>query len=381
MTILGIETSCDETSVAVVENGTNLLAHTLASSQQLHEKYKGIVPDRAAREQLKYILPTLHETLKVLGERPIDALAVTVGPGLIGSLLIGIETAKALALTWNKPLIPVNHLVGHIYANWITNYETSQLSLATGRATNQSLLTNDQSPITEFPHNSPKLPAVVLIVSGGHTDLVYMKDHGNFDYLGGTLDDATGECFDKCGRLLGLPYPYGPYIEAEASKFIINSSGFIVKLPRPMMEAKGFDFSFSGLKTAFIKEFNRLRITNYDLLTPHLAYELQEAITDVLVAKTIRATQKFQPKSIIVAGGVAANKRLREKLQFEISHQSPVTSDQSPVTLYIPPSPLCTDNAVYIASCAYFNYQPLPLNLIDADPDLSVKDLKSTSNI
>jgi N6-L-threonylcarbamoyladenine synthase len=351
VTILGIETSCDETSVAIVENGSILLAHSLATSQKLQEKFRGIVPDQAAREQLKYIIPVLDEALREFGVRSqeIDAIAVTVGPGLIGSLLVGVETAKALALAWNKPLVPVNHLIGHIYANWVENFEG------------------------DLPHNSPKLPAVVLIVSGGHTDLLYMKGHGQFDYLGGTQDDAAGECLDKCGRLLGLPYPYGPYIEAEASKFRVHSSEFIVKLPRPMVNSKDFNFSFSGLKTAFINQLKNYEsgIMNHgpkDELYSSLAYELQEAITDVLVYKTLMAAAKYQPKSIIVAGGVSANKRLREKMSLAMKQFSNLTID-----LCIPPIPLCGDNAVYIASCAHFNYHPQALEKIDANPGLNIE--------
>ena len=259
MTILGIETSCDETSAALVENGTKLLSLVTATSQEMHQKYGGIIPDRAARAQLKSILPVIHESLQPLSSNlkpqnptssfqrlasKVDALAVTVGPGLIGSLLIGVETAKSLALAWNKPLIPVNHLVGHIYANW---------------------LQTDQQPATS--HQQPDFPALVLIVSGGHTDLVLMKDHGKLELLGTTLDDAAGECFDKCGRLLGLPYPYGPYIEQEASKFTVNGSQFTVKLPRPLINSKDFNFSFSGLKTAFLNEYNKLSTVNRELRT------------------------------------------------------------------------------------------------------------------
>ncbi|MEK7565779.1 MAG: tRNA (adenosine(37)-N6)-threonylcarbamoyltransferase complex transferase subunit TsaD, partial [Patescibacteria group bacterium] len=234
MKILGIETSCDETAAAIVRDGTKLISNIVASSQSMHAKYGGIIPEQAAREQIKAMIPVIHEALVT----DIDAIAVTVGPGLIGSLLVGVETAKALAYAWNRPIIPVNHLIGHIYGNWI-----------------------DTPP--------PKFPALVLLVSGGHSELILMTDHGKFKYLGGTRDDAAGECFDKCARLLNLGYPGGPMVEKNAV------SKNLTPLPRPMIKEKSFDFSFSGLKTAVLNRKNE---------DPQgLAYELQEAITDVLV--------------------------------------------------------------------------------------------------
>ncbi len=316
MTILGIETSCDETSASVVENGTKLLSLVTATSQDMHIKYGGIIPDNAAREQLKSILPVILEATK---DQQIDAIAVTTGPGLIGSLLVGVETAKSLAFAWNKPLIPVNHLIGHIYANWL-----------------------DTNVVPQFP-------ALVLLVSGGHSELILMKDHGQFELLGSTRDDAAGECFDKCGRLLGLPYPYGIFIQDEASKFDpINHQPF---LPRPMLDQPNLDFSFSGLKTAVANSVSKYESTN-------LAYELQEAITDCLVGKTLKATEKFNPRSVLLAGGVAANKRLREKIKGP--------------NVFIPPLKLCTDNAAVIASAAFFNQTVKPVNEVNADPSLTV---------
>ena len=340
MIILGLETSCDETACAVVSNGTVILSNVVASSQDIHAKYGGIIPENAAREQVKSIIHVIKEALLKSEIRDpkseIDALAVTVGPGLIGSLLIGVETAKALAFAWNEPLIPVNHLVGHIYANWL-------------------------EPRTQ--NLEPSFPALVLLVSGGHTELILMKGHGKFEYLGGTRDDAAGECFDKGARLLNLGYPGGPAISAAAEKFEIRNSKFEIKLPRPMINSKDFDFSFSGLKTAV-----RNLVTNP--LTPYpanlLAFELQEAITDVLVTKTLRAAQKFKVKNILLAGGVAANKRLREKFQ-SIIHNSKFI-----IQLRVPPPSLCTDNAAYIASAAFFNYHPVPWQQVDADPSLDI---------
>lgn len=312
MKILGIETSCDETAAAIVQDGTKIISNVIASSQDIHAKYGGIIPGNAAREQVKSIIPVIKEALVT----DIDAIAVTVGPGLIGSLLVGVETAKTLALVWKKPIVPVNHLVGHIYANWIDS----------GRGQN----------------DIPEFPAIVLIVSGGHTELVLMKGHGQFKLIGGTRDDAAGECFDKCARILNLGYPGGPAIEKAAVK---NN---LYKLPRPMINQKNYDFSFSGLKTAVMnsKEKNK----NF------LAYELQEAITDVLVKKTLRAAEEFQPKSILLCGGVAANKKLREKIPQAI----------------VPPINLCTDNAAYIASAAFFNFKPVAWQQISTAPGLDL---------
>lgn len=347
MLILGIETSCDETAAAVVENGTLLHSSVVASSQDMHAKYGGIIPDKAAREQLKSIIPVIHEALTLSGLQStdyrlppkVDAIAVTIGPGLIGSLLIGVETAKTLALAWNKPLIPINHLVGHIYANWIKS--------------------SDCEP--------PQFPALVLLVSGGHSDLVLMTGHGKFEPLGSTRDDAAGECFDKCGRVLGLPYPYGPFIEKAAEgvsgKQIAASN---IKLPRPLSHSGDYDFSFSGLKTAFLTAHKKLGHDPSSLATSCLAYELQEAITDSLVTKTLAAAKEYKPKSIVLAGGVAANKILRQKLLASTSHLQPS------VKLYIPPTKLCTDNAAYIAASAYYNNHPLPINQIEADPSLTL---------
>ena len=313
MKILGIETSCDETSAAIVENGTNILSNVIATSAEMHAKTGGVIPEQAAREQVRSILPVIDEAIESAKVKPeeIDAIAVTLGPGLIGSLIVGVETAKALSLIWKKPIIPVNHLVAHIYANWL-----------------------DQE-------KSPSFPSLALVVSGGHTDLVLMKKHGEIAWIGGTRDDAAGEAFDKCARLLGLPYPGGPAIAKAAANF---SGKNLDKFPRPMLEEKSFDWSFSGLKTAVLRSTQGKKELHVTLL----AAEIQEAIVDVLVAKTLRAVKKFSPKSLLLAGGVAANTRLREKFEEEIKNQ------KLDVTFRVPPPKLCTDNAAYIAGCAYF---------------------------
>ena len=346
MKILGIETSCDETAAAIVEDGTKILSNVVASSIELHKKTGGIIPEVAAREQIKCIIPVINEAIenchpkddRPLGDKlkieNLDAIAVTVGPGLIGSLLVGVETARTLAYVWQKPLIPINHLQAHLYANWLNN-------------------------------EKPQFPAIALVVSGGHTDLVLIKNHGIFKWLGGTRDDAAGECFDKTARVLDLPYPGGPAISRLAEKG--NAEAY--NLPRPMLQQKNLDFSFSGLKTAVInlakkeKKINRI----------DLAASIQTAIVDCLVTKTIRAIKKHPIKSLLLAGGVAANKLLREQLTSE--------STKLGAKIFIPAINLCTDNAAMIASCASFNFQPIsscpPLaeQKIKANPGLSIEEM------
>lgn len=332
MLVLGIETSCDETACAIVKDGVREISSVLATSKDFHEKTGGIVPEVAARKQVEYIVPVITETLngakKTLED--IDLVAVTSGPGLIGSLVVGVSAAKALSLVSNIPLIPVNHLVGHIYANFIE--AKKKLSF----------------------------PAVVLIVSGGHTDLVLMRGHGDFEYLGGTLDDAAGEAFDKTARLLGIKKYLGG---SELSKVASESRDNILKgrLPRPKIKDLDFDFSFSGLKTAV----KRL-VEEEDYLVEEIACEFENAVVDVLVSKTIGAAKKYKAKSILLGGGVAANSQLRSRLKIE--------ADKLRVSTHIPPVRLCTDNAIYIASTAYFNQIKRPLSEIYANSSLGIMD-------
>ena len=341
MRILGIETSCDETAASIVEDGTKILSNVVASSVELHQKTGGIIPEVAAREQVKYIIPVIEKTIEncKLKIENLTALAVTYGPGLIGSLLVGIETAKTLSYLWKKPIIPVNHLLAHIYANWL-----------------------DRKKLPEFP-------AVVLIASGGHTELVLMKNHGDFTWLGGTRDDAAGEAFDKIARLLGLGYPGGPAIEACAAK-LRNCE---IKFPRPMINEDSLDFSFSGLKTAVlrkVKEYETTKKLNSQI-TKQLAFETQEAITDVLVAKTIKAAKQYKVKSILISGGVAANERLREKFKSEIRKLR-----NYKIEFHAPLPNLSTDNAAAITSCAFFNFQPIPWQKITAQSSLGIDEEK-----
>ncbi len=332
MEILGIETSCDETAAAVVEDGTKILSNIIASSAEMHIKSGGVIPEVAARQQVKSIIPVIEESLS--NSKQVDAIAVTIGPGLIGSLLIGIETARTLAYFLKKPIIPINHLVAHIYANWLNEKQ-------------------------------PEFPALALVVSGGHTDLVLIKNHGKMEWIGGTRDDAAGEAFDKCARLLGLPYPGGPSIAFEATKFSINNSQSAIRLPRPIIDEDNFDWSFSGLKTAVLRGINGKKLKVKE--KQELAHEIQEAITDVLVEKTLRAVKVYQPKSLILAGGVSANQRLREKFQLAVKQLN-----SRSVKLCFPAVNLCTDNAASIASCAFFNYSPVPWQKIEVNPNLSI---------
>ena len=333
MLILGIETSCDETAAALVEDGIYEISSVVASSQELHKKTGGVVPEVAARKQVEFMVPAIAETLKKarVSAADIDALAVTVGPGLIGSLFVGVEAAKALAMAWDKPLIPVNHLVGHIYAAFIGS-------------------------------DAPALPAVVLIVSGGHTDLVLMRGHGALEYLGGTVDDAAGEAFDKTARLLGLgAYLGGAALSRKAQEVFPATSSRCPRLPRPMLDQATFDFSFSGLKTA-VKRL--VETGRYPVAV--VAREFEDAVVDVLAAKTMRAAKGLGVKSVIVGGGVAANSHLRNRLRAEVGTQG--------FTLHIPPPRLCTDNAVVIASAAYFNQTQKKLSEIQPNPSLVIAD-------
>lgn len=349
MLILAIETSCDETSAAVIKDGRKILSNVVASSVSLHKKTGGIIPERAAREQLKSIIPVI-ETAMENGKckmENIDCIATTTGPGLIGSLLVGVETAKTLSLIWNKPLVPVNHLIGHIYANWL----------------------KPDSPTSRHP-DIPYLPAIALVVSGGHTDLVLMKDHAKLEWLGGTRDDAAGEAFDKTARLLGLGYPGGPAIATEAAKWKTINDKWKMTLPRSLLNEDNFDFSFSGLKTAVLRETEKLKTNQLinQLTIPLLAYQVQEAITDVLVEKTLKAVKKYKVPTLLVAGGVAANSRLREKFLSSI-HNSKFN-----IQFFVPPPPLCTDNATMIGAAAFYNYKPVPWQKVIANSGMTITD-------
>lgn len=335
MRVLAIETSCDETSASIGENYKDkirILSNVISSSISLYSKTGGIVPEIAAREQIKYIIPVIEKAILKVGKTEdvlssLDAIAVTHGPGLIGSLLVGVETAKSLSFVFDKPLIPVNHLIGHIYANFIGEI--------------------------------PNFPAVALVVSGGHTDLVLMKNHGKIQWLGGTRDDACGEAFDKIGRLLNLPYPGGPYIEKNAKEG--NHRRF--NLPRPMLSSKDFDFSFSGLKTAVQREVSKLgKINEQDI--KDLSASVQDAIFEVLIYKTISAAEKYKAKSILLGGGVASNDTLKNNFELEIRNL------KLKIKLFVPTKSLCTDNAAMIASAAILAGSKYSWKNVEANPEL-----------
>ena len=335
MIILGIETSCDETAAAIVKNGKEVLSSVIASSQEIHVKSGGIIPEQAARQQIISIIPVIDKALKNanLTKDDINAIAVTNGPGLIGSLLVGVETAKTLSLLWKKPIIPINHLVGHIYANFVGQKK------------------------------KPSFLIVSLIVSGGHTDFVFIKAHGQIKWLGGTRDDASGEAFDKSARLLGLPYPGGPAISKEAENIAKNN---LSKYPRPLIREDSLNFSFSGLKTSVLRSVENKKLSKRQV--KEYSAEVQEAITDVLVNKSIKAIKKHKPKSFLLSGGVAANTRLREKLTKEVKN------NKLDVSVFIPKLVLCTDNAVMIATAAYYNQNTTPWNKVSSNPQLSLKE-------
>ena len=341
--ILGIETSCDETAAAVVENGCLTLSSVVASQVELHARYGGIFPEVASREHVRVIYPIIDQALQNahLDLAEIDAIAVTRGPGLPGSLVVGVNAAKGLALGGKKPLVGVNHLEAHIYSAWIT--EQSGKGSASGSAAGK-------------PAEPPKFPLVALIVSGGHTELVLITDHLKYMRLGGTLDDAAGEAFDKVARLLGLNYPGGPHIQMAA----VGGDDHAYEFPRAWLR-DSWDFSFSGLKTAVLR-----KVRSLEAETPagglrmrtvaDLAASFQQAVVDVLTVKTVKAAEAFSAKSILVAGGVSANQALRKAIQ-----------SKAPCPVHLPPLSLCTDNAAMVAAAGYFRYALGQRDALDID--------------
>lgn len=344
MIILGIETSCDETAVSLLKfeigNRVILLANAVSSQIKIHKKYGGVVPEVAARQHLVSILPTVDFALAKTHLKPqqIDVVAVSSGPGLITSLMVGVETAKVLAYAWQKPVVGSNHIEGHIYANLLIN--------------------NRLAPI-EFP-------ALCLVVSGGHTELIHMKDHGQYKLVGRTRDDAAGEAFDKVAKLLKVGYPGGPMIEKLAKKG--NSRAF--DFPRPMINYKNYDFSFSGLKTAVLymvkKDFKDKLHAISNEQRADLCASFQQAVVDVLTEKTVRAAKELKVKTVMLAGGVAANQKLRQTLADKIKKELPKVN-------YLHPNiQFCTDNAVMIALAGYFHALKkdfTPWQKLKADPN------------
>lgn len=323
MKVLGIETSCDETAAAVVEEGTKILSNQIVSQVDIHARYGGIVPEVASRQHILAIIPIIERAITEakVEWHDIDGIAVTRGPGLAGSLLVGVNTAKAIAFARELPLTGVNHLEGHMYANWLTG-------------------------------TTPSFPLVSLIVSGGHSDLVLMRGHGDYVILGRTRDDAAGEAFDKAARILQLGYPGGPAIDKAA-----RDGKTLLRLPRAWLKGTG-DFSFSGVKTALLQLSERGEISS----VADAAASFQEAVVEVLVTKTLDTAKDFRVKQILLAGGVAANRLLRQQLQ-----------DRSPVPVLIPPPLLCTDNAAMIAACGYFRFRAGRLAGNELDVTASLK--------
>lgn len=339
--ILGIETSCDETAAAVVIDGRTIASNVVASQIDLHAEYGGVFPELASRAHVEAIGPVVGQAMSDAGIAydKLDAIAVTRGPGLVGSLLIGINYAKGLALATGKPLLGINHLEGHVYSLWLTQ-----------------------------PFREVNFPVLVLIVSGGHTELLLMTAHGKYERLGGTLDDAAGEAFDKVGRILGLPFPGGPNIERAAQ--VGNTAAY--NFPRAKRDTS-YDFSFSGLKTAVMREATvqqsaeartsrkrggeKMPRLRSDISVNDVAASFQEALVDILVEKTARAAKEFKATEILIAGGVSANQALRQKMRKETE-----------LPVRYPPLNLCTDNGAMIAAAAHFRYE----NGLRSDLDLDV---------
>lgn len=334
--ILGIETSCDETAAAVVSGGRRILSSIISSQVELHARFGGVVPEIASRHHLTLLNPIIDQALKEAGKKFADlqAIAVSYGPGLVGALLVGVATAKALAYALRLPLVAVNHLEAHLYANYLNG-----------------------APLN--------YPAVILIVSGGHTELLLLKEPEKIISLGRTRDDAAGEAFDKIARLLELGYPGGPLID----KLARAGSPAAIDFPRSWLgDESRFDFSFSGLKTAVINHLYHARRRGEEVSIPDLVASFQEALVEVLVEKTVTAARDCKARSVLIAGGVAANSRLRESMQQRLGSALPETA------LHVPPLELCTDNAAMIAAAAYPLYRKgifAPLNL-NADPNLEI---------
>ena len=367
MKILAIETSCDDTSIALIKAqgkkraSFDILSNIVSSQTKIHKKWGGVYPTLAKREHQKNLMPVLEKALKgakmfktinskkqtskleesklrkILEREPelsnnflriipkikkpkIDALAITIGPGLEPCLWVGINFAKALACSWNLPLIPINHIEAHVYANYLDSKEFT-------------------------------FPAICLIVSGGHTQLILMKNHNQYRIVGETRDDAAGECLDKIARILGLGYPGGPVIAKEAIK--VKTSKFQIQLPRPMIYSKNYDFSFSGLKTAVLYDFKKRssKVKKDKNYIGQMCLESQQAVIDVLIHKTLKAVRTWQAKTIILGGGVTANQELRKQIKRGVQKSLPNTF------LRIPQPQYCTDNAAMVGVASCFHYQ------------------------
>ncbi len=311
--ILAIETSCDETSAAIVKNGNTDVASIVLTQMDIHALFGGVVPEVASRHHVENITIVIEECLNKASMTmdEIDAIAVTNGPGLVGSLLIGVQVAKTLAYIYKKPLVPVHHIAGHIYANNLVN--------------------------------NMEFPLIALVVSGGHTDLIYMNEDYSFKKIGGTLDDAIGECYDKVARVMKMGYPGGPKVDKLAAEGVHE-----YKLPIPL-DDNSYNFSFSGLKSAVINLNHKYNQRGEQLNTANLATSFQNTVTDLLTKKTLAALKEYNVKNLILAGGVAANKGLRKKLE--------IMSEENNINLSVPDFKYCTDNATMIGAAGYYAYK------------------------
>ncbi|AIQ45303.1 O-sialoglycoprotein endopeptidase [Paenibacillus sp. FSL R7-0273] len=330
--ILAIETSCDETSVAVVKDGCEVLANIISSQIETHRAFGGVVPEVASRKHVEVITLVIEEAMTAAGVQPeeLTAIAVTQGPGLVGALLVGVVAAKSLALAWGKPLIGTHHIAGHIYANRL---------------------------VKELQY-----PCMTLVVSGGHTELVNMEREGEFRIIGRTRDDAVGEAYDKVARALGFPYPGGPHVDRLA-----REAEEAVALPRVWLEPDSYDFSFSGLKSAVLNVVNQSKMKGLTPDVAGIARGFQESVVEVLVEKAVRAVRANQARQLLLCGGVAANKGLREALVSRCEKEG--------IELIIPPAVYCTDNAAMIGAAAYVKWRhngSTPLDMV-ADPGLSLE--------
>lgn len=305
--ILGIETSCDETAASIVKNGTEIISNVVASQIESHKRFGGVVPEIASRHHVEQITLVIEEALERAGMVPteLSAVAVTEGPGLVGALLIGVNAAKAFAFAHQLPIVGVHHIAGHIYANRLAQ--------------------------------EMEFPLLALVISGGHTELVYMKEHGHFEVIGETRDDAAGEAYDKVARTLNLPYPGGPHIDRLAQE-----SGNPIEFPRVWLEEGSYDFSFSGLKSAVLNYMHNAAQRGESVAPEDVAAGFQNSVVEVVTSKTLRAAEQFNVRQVIAAGGVAANKGLRTSLEKGFADKK--------IPFFIPPLSLCTDNAAMIAA-------------------------------
>ncbi|MFA6296823.1 MAG: tRNA (adenosine(37)-N6)-threonylcarbamoyltransferase complex transferase subunit TsaD [Patescibacteria group bacterium] len=335
MLILGIDTSCDDTSAAIVKDGSFVLSNIVSSQTEIHRQFGGVVPEVAARSHIELIIPVIKQALQEanIKKEELDLIAVTNGPGLITSLMVGIDTAKSLAYSLNKKIIAINHIEGHIYSNWLVqknNFRISEFPLSAEAKQSEAKAENFQFPI------------LCLIVSGGHTELIYMKDHLNYNVIGQTRDDAAGEAFDKVAKLLDIGYPGGPII----SKLAESGDDQAYNFSRPMINSKDFDFSFSGLKTEVLRLTKENNIFSKQQINDICA-SFQKAVVDTLIFKTINAAKKYNVKTIMLGGGVSANKSLRKNLEQKIQQEIPDSH------FSILNSQFSSDNGAMIASTAY----------------------------